>query len=367
MKDFHYFMPVNTYFGRECILENKEIFLNYGKKAMIVTGNHSAKENGSLRDVTKALDTVGISWVLFDQVSENPDVELVIAAAEMTVTENVDFVIGIGGGSPMDAAKAIAILAKNMEKGTDVLFSSAKVEALPVVEIPTTAGTGSEVTQYAVLTLHEKRTKKGIAQHLFPSASFLDPKYMDTLLAKVTNNTAVDAMCHLVESYLTAEANEISRKIAEIGLLYWKECIPALKSRVYTPEVREKLMLASALGGMVIAQTGTSIPHGLGYFLTYEKKIPHGRANGMLLQAYLELFDSGDKNVQNVLCCLGLETTKDMGKLMKDILDIPEIFTKEDILYYTKRAMETPKKLSTFPAYELCEKDVLTVYEKSLL
>lgn len=180
----------------------------------------------------------------------------------------------------MDASKAIAVLTANPEADAEILFTDPSAKALPVVEIPTTAGTGSEVTQYAILTLHEKRTKSGIMQPVFAAVSFLDPKYMDTLSAKVTNNTAVDAMSHLVESYLSANANTVSEKIVAMGLSYWKECIPALKAREYTPKVREKLMLASTIGGVAIAQTSTSIPHALGYFLTYEKQIPHGRANG---------------------------------------------------------------------------------------
>ncbi len=367
MKNFGYYMPVRAFFGKDCVKAHQDVLAQFGKKALIVTGRHSAKANGAQADITSALEAVGCSWVLFDQVGENPDLETVVAAGKMAQEEKVDFVIGIGGGSPMDAAKAISVLAANPGQPSDILFTDPKAKALPVVEIPTTAGTGSEVTQYAIITIHERRTKNGIVQPLFASASFLDPKYMDALSAKVTNNTAVDAMSHLVESYLNTAASTLSKKMALAGLSYWKECIPALKARAYTPEIREKLMMASAIGGMVIAQTSTSIPHGLGYFLTYEKGIPHGRANGMLMQAYLELFDKDDENVKAVLDSLGLASTEEMGQLMKDVLDIPETFTAEDLAYYTKRALETPQKLLTFPCYGLGEKEVLSVYEKSLL
>ena len=367
MSEFRFFMPTDTYFGKGCVMEHKDVLKKLGKTAMLVTGRHSAKANGSQRDVTAALDAVGIPWILFDEVGENPDIETVVRAAEIAKKENVEFIIGIGGGSPMDASKAIAVLAANATETADILFTQKQARALPVAEVPTTAGTGSEVTQYAIMTLHEKRTKSGIVQPIFAKVSFLDPTYMDTLSAKNTNNTAVDAMSHLVESYLSARANEMSRKLTEIGLSYWKECIPALKKREYTKETREKLMLASAMGGVVIAQTSTSLPHGLGYFLTYEKGIPHGRANGMLMQAYMELFGKEDENVKNVLHALGLESTEEMGQLMKELLDITEAFTEEDVLYYAKRMMETPQKLATFPAFALTEQDVQNIYRKSLL
>ena len=97
------------------------------------------------------------------------------------------------------------------------------------------------------------------------------------------------------------------------------------------------------------------------------KRQPHGRANGMVMQAYMELFGKDNQKVKEVLGYLGLETTEDMGQLMKDVLDISETFTAEDIAYYAKRSMENPKKLATFPEYGLEEKDILEVYRKSLL
>lgn len=367
MNVFRYFMPVNAYFGKDCIAQQKEAMRVLGKKAMIVTGRSSARKNGALQDMADALEALSIAWVLFDEVGENPDLETVLRAAQMAKTESVEFVIGIGGGSPMDATKAIAVLAANPEADSNILFEDPKAKALPVVEVPTTAGTGSEVTQYAILTLHKKRTKQGIVQPLFASVSFLDPKYMEHLSPAITNNTAVDAMSHLVESYLSANANTVSEKIVDMGLSYWKDCIPALRERKYDAQIREKLMLASALGGVAIAQTSTSIPHALGYFLTYEKGIAHGRANGMVMQAYLDLFGKENERVQHVLSCLGLASTEELGALLRDILDCPETFTEDDIQYYAKRAMENPPKLATFPLYTLDEKKIQDVYRNSLL
>ncbi len=366
MENFKFFMPANTYFGRGCILANKEALAALGKKAMLVTGRNSAKKNGAQKDVTDALEALNIPWVLFDEIGENPDVETVFRAAKLAVAEKVSFVIGIGGGSPMDAAKAIAVLAANPEADTEILFAETKAKALPVVEVPTTAGTGSEVTQYSILTLHEKRTKSAITQKVFSRLSYLDPKYMDELSAEITNNTAVDALTHLIESYLSVNANFVSEKIVELGLSIFKDCIPALKEKTYSAEVRDKLMLASSLAGVAIAQTGTSIPHCLGYFLTYEKGIAHGRANGMVTQAYLEMFPREEKKVPQLLHCLDMETTQDMGAFLKEVLHISEVFTVEEIKYYTERAMENPQKIKSFP-YEARETDIYKVYEKSLL
>ncbi len=365
MGNFHYFMPTDCYFGRGCVAEHKEAMAKLGKKAMVVTGKTSAKRNGAQQDITDALDSLDIAWILFDEIEENPSVETVERAAKLAIAEGVEFFIGIGGGSPMDSSKAIATMAAHPEQGTDALWN-AENKALPVVAVPTTAGTGSEVTQYAIVTLHAKRTKSSIAAHIFATVAFLDPKYMDTLPARTTNNTAVDALTHLVESYLSAKATAVSREIAKQGLLLFKECMPALRERVYSPETRDKLMLMSALGGVAIAQTMTSLPHGMGYFLTYEKGLPHGMANGVLTQAYLELFPAEDENVAKVLEYLGFASTAEMGAFLDAVLEHNAGYTEADVTSYTDRFMEQKGKLATFP-YPLERADIYNMYKKSLL
>ena len=365
MESFRYFMPADCYFGRGCVNEHKNAMAKLGKKAMVVTGRTSAKKNGAQKDITDALDALGIEWVLFDEVGENPDVETVERAAKIAVAEGVEFFIGIGGGSPMDASKAISVMAASPEKGTDAMWD-AKAKALPVVAVPTTAGTGSEVTQFAIVTLHEKRTKSSIAAHLFASVSYLDPKYMDTLPAKTTNNTAVDALTHLIESYLAAKASYVSRKIGEMGLSIFRDCIPDLKARNYPAETRDKLMLMSALGGVAIAQSGTSLPHGMGYFLTYEKGLAHGLANGVLTQAYMEQFPEGDEHVAKILECLGFADTKELGAFLNEVLDHEMTYTEDDLNYYADRFAEQTGKIATFP-HPLTRDDIYNMYKKSLM
>lgn len=365
MEKFHFFMPVDVYYGRGAVAAHKDAMAKLGKKAMVVTGRSSAKKNGAQQDITDALDALGIQWILFDEIGENPDVETVEKAAQIAIREKVEFFIGIGGGSPMDASKAIATMAAQPEKGTDALWD-AKSKALPVVAVPTTAGTGSEVTQYAIVTLHAKRTKSSIAAHIFAAVAYLDPKYMDTLPARTTSNTAVDALTHLIESYLSANADAASRRIVEMGLSVFRECIPDLRAKHYSAETRDKLMLMSALGGVAIAQTMTSLPHGMGYFLTYEKGLPHGMANGVLTQAYLEQFPAGDKNVAKLLECLGFVDTQALGAFLADVLEHEATYTEADIEYYTDRFMEQPGKMATFP-YPLKREDICNMYKKSLL
>lgn len=364
MNRFNFFMPAHVYFGENCILENKDALRGFGEKALIVTGRHSAKKNGAQADITSALESLGKTWVLFDEVEENPSVETIVKAADFGKKEKADFVIGIGGGSPMDSAKAISCLLANPDKGSDVLFGKTAPH-VPVIEIPTTAGTGSETTQFAIVTLHEKRTKSAISQKIFADASFLDAKYMATLSPEITNNTAVDALTHLIEAYMSKNANFFSDRLAEIGLDIFKECIPSLKSRTYSPEIREKLLLASTIAGMVIAQAGTSLPHAMGYFLTYEKGIPHGRSNGILVKAYLEQFPVQTK-ISTLLEHLDMSSLTELDELLKEVLHTTENFTETDIKYYSKEVSKNKMKLASYP-YTITEEDLYHIYKKSLL
>ena len=366
MVDFTYFMPTKIFYGKDCVIKNGTVLSTLGKKAMIVTGHSSAKKNGALTDIRSALEWAGIAWILFDAVEENPSVQTVEQGAALAREKGVDFFIGIGGGSPMDAAKAMACLAANPQKSGEDLYGAA-MSHLPVVAIPTTAGTGSEVTQFSVLTRRSMRTKASISTHVFPVFAFLDGKYMDTLSARVTNETAVDALSHLTESYFHAQSNIMSEIAVESGFSMFAKCIPALRKRNYTSSDRQALLLASNLGGIAIAQTGTSLPHGLGYFLTYEKGIPHGRANGLLMGAYLDLFmEKEGEKIQKMLSLLGFSSLDELKAFFKEVLDTPETFSDAQIKDFTKRVMETPAKLASFP-YPVTEEMIYELYAKSLL
>lgn len=364
MNGFQYYMPTKVFFGTGCILEHQDAMKDLGNKAMVVTGKHSAKKNGSLADVEQALNALGKEWIVFDEIEENPSVETVVKGGKLAAENGISFVIGIGGGSPMDSAKAISVLGKNQGMDTqEALFGREKMEHLPVVEIPTTAGTGSETTQFSIVTLHQQRTKASIAPKIFAEVSFLDAHYMETLSPVTTNNTAVDALTHLIEAYMAKKANFFSDRMAEMGLTVFQGCMDALKKREYSLEIREKLMLASTIAGITIAQAGTSLPHALGYHLTYEKKIPHGRANGILTKAYLETFPTQEK-VKVLLSFLGFKDLTELGDFLDAVLETTEEVTLEESKKYAKQAFSNKAKLASYP-YDLTEEDLVTIYQKS--
>lgn len=188
----------------------------------------------------------------------------------------------------MDAAKAIAVMSYYKEKSAEFLYESVTdVKSLPVVAVPTTCGTGSEATGVAVLTLHSEKTKRSMTHKIFPKLSLVDYKYIKDAPQKVINDTAIDALAHLVESYINTNATDYSRMLACEGMRIWRRSKNALESGSATDEDYRNMMNASTIAGMAIAHTGTSLPHGLSYILTYNMGMPHGKAVGYFLGGYL--------------------------------------------------------------------------------
>ena len=285
----YFHIPAKVYCETNCVRAHAKELASFGKKALLVTGRNSAFQNGSIRDVQDALSSQGVEYAIFNEVEENPSVETVMKGRERGLSEGADFVIGIGGGSPMDAAKAIALMIRRKEDGADYLYdANAATEALPVVCIPTTCGTGSEVTAVSVLTRHSLRTKGSIPHKIFPELALLDGKYLLSAPRSVIADTSIDALAHMYESYLNTKATELSNMCVDAGLRVWSRSRKAiLTGQPLTAENCRDMLLASMLAGMAIAHTGTSLPHGLSYPLTYETGMPHGKACGYFLPGYL--------------------------------------------------------------------------------
>ena len=165
---FNYNLPVNLVFGRGRVTEVGEITSAYGKKALIVTGKNSTKKSGLLDKVTAALEAAGLGVAVFDKVSQNPLTTTAEEGAALAAQEGCDVIVGLGGGSIMDCAKAIAFLSKNDGDINDYIFNrKTGTEALPLILIPTTCGTGSEGNGFAVLT----NPKAEIRSHFVPTRS----------------------------------------------------------------------------------------------------------------------------------------------------------------------------------------------------
>ena len=162
MMNFGYYMPTRLVLGRNCVTEHAELLAPLGKHALIVTGKSSAF-NGALNDVLSALNANGQAATVFDRVTPNPGIPCIREGIALLKSAGADFVVAIGGGSPMDAAKAIALLSVQDRPDDEIFAGNYAPEALPMAHIPTTAGTGSEVTPYSILTNDVRQTKTSIS------------------------------------------------------------------------------------------------------------------------------------------------------------------------------------------------------------
>lgn len=344
----NFYIPTKIHVQKDCVSTYMTELASFGTKALIVTGANSSKQNGSLKDVTEALSSQGVLYVIFDSIEQNPSLENVTKAAQVGKEENVDYIIGIGGGSPMDAAKAIAVLIANPDKQAKDLYDPTPLKALPVVEVPTTAGTGSEATPYAILTLHDEKTKRSMAQKVFPKLALVDPGYLNFSNKDLLVNTAIDALAHLIESYLNTNADPFNRMLSEYGLDLWgsvKEVL--LIEDDPTEEEAETLALVSTIAGMAISHTGTSLPHGMSYYLTYEKGIPHGNAVGIFLPAFIDLYEDRSQ-VKTVLRLLEFRNEKSFFKFIDSLFDIVSI-EQDELDRYVDGMLSNEKKLANYP------------------
>lgn len=346
----YYYMPTRVIMGDDCIINNSRLLVSLGKKALIVTGARSAKLNGSQADIIKALESVGIEYLVFDKIKSNPTIKSIYEGAEVARKNNVDFIIAIGGGSPMDAGKGIALLAAQEISEENLFFGTYENKILPMAFVPTTAGTGSEVTKYSILTNDKAQTKTSIATDLiFPTIAFLDSKYTSKLSAEITINTAVDALSHAIEGMLSVKSSMITNALAEKSIKLIMAGVPEMLAAIQSPmdlalspKLREDLLQASFMAGVVIAQTGTTAVHAMGYSLTYFKHIDHGKANGILLGEYLRLVEKERPDLSgDILKAINLSSIDEFQKLMKQLLGEWEQISQEDINKYSSIAMQT--------------------------
>ena len=336
--------------GRDCIINNYEPLSSLGTKALIVTGRNSAQKCGALGDVEEALRRGQTGYVIFNKIEENPSVETVLAAADIGRQQGVDFVIGIGGGSPMDAAKAIALLIKNPgATAEDIYGGRLPAEWLPVVAVPTTCGTGSEVTGVSVLTRHDKHTKQSIPYKIYPDQAYIDGKYLKTASMAMIRNTAFDALAHLYEAYLNTKANGDSNKKVDEGLKTWASCRQALTHTCAADiddGALQQLMEAAMQAGEAIAIAGTALPHAMSYPLTYEKGTPHSAAVGQFLAGYLRHAPESDRDY--LLTTAGFGDLADFEASFDELVgrvEIPDDLTERIVT----SLMSNPDKLSRCP------------------
>lgn len=375
--EFNYYLPVNLIFGRGKVDVLGKETKKYGKKAMIVTGRNSTKKTGLLDKAKKLLEEAGIYTVVFDKVAQNPLTTTVYEGANIAKEEEIDVIVGLGGGSIMDAAKSIAFMSKNDGDISDYIYNKKHSdEALPIILVPTTCGTGSEGNSFSVLTNPDNNDKKSLrCNAIVAKASIIDPELMTTMPKHILASVGFDALCHNMEAYISRAAQPLTDMKALQGI----ELIGKYLVRAYNDptdiEAYEKITWASTLGGMVINNAGVAAPHGMEHPASGLKDIVHGRGLAALTPViYEESIDAAPEKFAVISKLLGGTDEKDcvetIKKLLKDI-DLETTLgeqgiTEEDVDWMAENCMKVSAPSMAAHPKEFSIEDIKRIYKKAL-
>jgi len=293
---FVHHMPTRLLVGTGGLDRLGEEVSRISRRCLLVTGRRAVRLTGILQRALDSLSNARIESILFDQVEPNPTIETIARGAEIARSGRVQWVLGIGGGSAIDAAKAIALMAVNQDDIRDFFKGMLPTQPpLPVVAVPTTAGTGSEVTSYSMVTDVSAGDKFGLAMpQLFPRLAILDPSLTVSMPESVTVDTGLDAMCHAIEALFSTRRSPLSDLYASCAMERIVNHLQVVRAEPENVESRTVMQLAATFAGMAIADTGFLVPHALGCQITVRYDLPHGRATALLMPAFLELMSDRD-------------------------------------------------------------------------
>ena len=320
MIEFRLSLPGRIIFGEKVLRPSIIESFPKARKAMIViTKGGSMRSLGYLDIVERALSEIGVDTVVFDGVSPNPRTKEVNRGWEEAVDEGVDVLVGLGGGSAIDAAKAIAMGAFARDDVTKYIYGERPMGALPVVAIPTTHGTGTEVNRYAVLTDPDGAAKKSIvSDHIIPRLAILDPTLTTSMPPWLSAGTTMDAFCHALEAYVGRRSNRFARSFAVEALKIILSYGPRVLDEGKNLEVRGKLLWASTAAGFAIHAGRVTLLHGMEHPISAHYDAHHGSVLGVLLKEWLDYSMKNDLPFRELASELGFGGIEDLRAAVLD-------------------------------------------------
>jgi len=293
IKNFNYYQPTRVIFG---VGRRKELGIwakRFGKKVLVVVDPNIEKFlSQQYQEMINSLHSEGIETIVFDHVIPNPTLNSIQEGAEIAKREKVDFVIGIGGGSAIDTAKAIAVAATHEGTAWDYLYFKKEPtdKTLPIIGVPTTAGTGTQTSRVSVLTNTEEKCKSAIASdNIICKVAIVDPELTLTVPPAVTASTGFDVFTHCFESYINVNnqpyVDMLALEAIEIVIKYLKRAYDNPDDL----EARTKMAWADTLAGCCLANVGTTIPHALGQAIGgHFPRVSHGQSLAVVYPAFLD-------------------------------------------------------------------------------
>ena len=388
MEHFNMNIPTRALFGAG-ELNNLHKQVLPGKKALLVISNgRSTRANGYLERVVEQLAKAGVEYVLFDQVEANPLVGTVMAGGATEKEQGCDMIVALGGGSVIDAAKAIAVMATNGGYYWDYISSgtgmgkSLENRPLPLIAIPTTAGTGSETDSACVVTNDTTHEKTGFGHpSLYPVLAVIDPELMTTVPATFTAYQGFDALFHSIEGYVSNRANPMSDMYALTAIENITRYLPQAVANGNDIEARARVAFGSYLSGVVMCVGGVTSQHSLEHAMSaYHQHLPHGAGLILISRAYFSHMigtHACDERFVQMARMMGIPEATSPEEFitalesLKQKCGVGELkmsdygIQKEEASLFATNARKTMGRLFTLDRIQLSDMDSENIYNES--
>ena len=379
---FNFFTPTQLIFGSGRLEELKEVAPKYGSKCLLVCRPLEGSLKLTYQRVENLLNSVNVKVIFFDEIIPNPTIEGIEKGVITAVKNQVDFVLGVGGGSVMDSAKLIALLHNpegviNWGKALisyDHPFNyvASKQHTLPFIAVSTTSGTGSQCTQAAVISDNQKKEKITLFHlDLFPKVAIIDPELMTSVPAGVTAATGFDALTHAFESFLGGRTSPLTKQMSFQAIELVIENLPKAIKEPNNIEYRTQLAWADTLAGMCLSNGGADLPHPLGEIIGgICPRIAHGETLAMVYPSFLEY----KKNIapdkfKEIAVFLGLK--KDPSELSSKIIELLNITDLSNACKRAELTQEEKNEILTHPLLTKLEPKnsdkIVSIMKKSII
>ncbi len=378
---YQFIMPKQIFYGENALANAKEAICSLGKKALIVTDPLMVKL-GNTKSVCDILDENSVEYTVFEDITGEPTDKMIESGLAVYNSEKCDFLIGVGGGSPIDSMKAIAALVSSDGSINDYLGKVITNPTPNMVAVPTTSGTGSEATQFTIITNTEKDIKmllKGAV--LMPDVAVVDPAFSVTAPKSVTAATGLDALCHAAEAYTSKKHQPLTDAYALSAIKKIFEFLPVCYNDGNNLKAREQMSLAALEAGIAFNNSSVTVIHGMSRPIGALFHVPHGISNAMLLcECFSYAYDGAFDRFANMAREIGVADNIDSDKAaaekfifackkLCEICEIPtlekygidknEFFSKMDKMAEDAVASGSPSNTIK----EITKDDVLNIYK----
>lgn len=292
MKDFQFRMPAKIKFGVGVCKNTAELCVELGaKKVFVLTGPNIAKTK-ILDPVKESFENAKLPYEIYSDIIADPDIETVDKTAEMLKKSGADLVLAVGGGSPIDTAKAVCMLQTNEGSVRDYMFGGTKTvtnPCMPLICVPTTAGSGSEMTPASVITDNQNKIKLSVTHdYLIPKVALIDPSIQLGMPGFITATTGLDALTHAIEAYVSLNANPASDAMAMQAMKLIGKYLRIAVANGNDVEARSNMAVASSIASVAFMNGGLGVVHGIAQSMGGVAHVAHGVANALILPYAME-------------------------------------------------------------------------------